>query len=57
MTHVSYIEGDVLTLGLDQFVYAHILHKELDYSIFMLSAGGIEALRLPDPMLALYSCT
>jgi hypothetical protein len=57
MTHVSYIEGDVLTLGLDQFVYAHILHKELDYSIFMLSAGGIEALRLPDPMLALYSYT
>jgi hypothetical protein len=45
MAHVSYIQGDVPTLGLDHFVHTHILCEELDYSIFVLFAGGSKALR------------
>jgi hypothetical protein len=56
MAHVSYIQGDVPTLGLYDFAHAHILCEELDYSFSMLYGGGSKALRLPDPMLALYSC-
>jgi hypothetical protein len=56
MAHVSYIEEDVPTLGLDHFVHTHILGEEIDYSIFMLFARDIKVLRLPDLTLALYSC-
>jgi hypothetical protein len=56
MAHMSYIEGDVSILGLDYFVHALILREEPDYSISMLYEGGIKALRLPEPALALYSC-
>jgi hypothetical protein len=55
MAYVSYIEGNVPSLGLDHFVHTHILRKEPDYSISMLFAGGSKALRLPDPTLSLYS--
>jgi hypothetical protein len=33
---LAYIEGDVPVLGLDNFVHAHILREEPDYSILML---------------------
>jgi hypothetical protein len=36
MANLAYIEGDVPILGLDQFVQAHILRKELDHSLSML---------------------
>jgi hypothetical protein len=51
---LAYIEGDVLVLGLDHFVHAHILHEEPDYSISMVY--GHKAIRLPNPALQLYSC-
>jgi hypothetical protein len=56
MAHLSYIKGDVPTLGPDHFVHAHILCEEMDYSISVLYAGGSKALRLHDLTLALYSC-
>jgi hypothetical protein len=48
------IEGDVPVLGLDQFVHAHILHEEPDYSVSMLY--GHKAIWLPNASLQLYSC-
>jgi hypothetical protein len=51
---LAYIEGDVHVLCLDHFVHAHILHKELNYSVFMLY--GRKVIRLPNPALQLYSC-
>jgi hypothetical protein len=51
---LAYIEEDVLVLGLDHFVHAHILHEEPDYSISMVY--GHKAIRLPNPALQLYSC-
>jgi hypothetical protein len=50
---LAYIEGDVLVLGLDHFVHAHILREEPNYSISMLY--GRKAIRLPNPALQLYS--
>jgi hypothetical protein len=46
---LAYIEGDVPILGLDQFVHAHILHEETDYSVSMLY--GHKAIQLPNPTL------
>jgi hypothetical protein len=51
---LAYSEGDVPVLGLDHFVHAHILHKEPDYSLFMLY--GRKAIWLSNPALRLYSC-
>jgi hypothetical protein len=51
---LAYIEGDVHVLGLDNFVHAHILLKEPDYSISILY--GCKTIRLPNPALRLYSC-
>jgi hypothetical protein len=51
---LAYIEGDVPILGLDHFVHAHILHEEPDYSVSVLY--GRKAIRLPNPVLRLYSC-
>jgi hypothetical protein len=51
---LAYIEGDVLVLGLDHFVHAHILHEEPNYSISMLYSH--KAIRLPNPAHRLYSC-
>jgi hypothetical protein len=56
MSHGSYIRGGVPILGLDHFVHVHILREEMDYTISMLYVGDSNALRLIDPMLALYSC-
>jgi hypothetical protein len=50
---LAYIEGDVPVLGFDHFVHAHILHEEPDYSVSMLY--GCKAIRLPNPVLRLYS--
>jgi hypothetical protein len=46
---LAYIEGDVLVLGLDYFVHAHILREEPNYSVSMLY--GYKAIRLPNPIL------
>jgi hypothetical protein len=46
---LAYIEGDVLVLGLDHFVHAHILREEPDYSVSMLY--GRKAIWLPNPAL------
>jgi hypothetical protein len=54
MTNLSYIEGDVPVLGLDNIVDTHILRKEPDHSLSMLY--GCKAIRLPNPSLRLYSC-
>jgi hypothetical protein len=54
MVNLAYIEGDVPILGLDHFVYTHILREEPDYSVSMLY--GRKAIRLPNPVLRLYSC-
>jgi hypothetical protein len=51
---MAYIEGDVPDLGLDHFVYTHILREEPDHSLFMLY--GRKTIRLPNPGLRLYSC-
>jgi hypothetical protein len=51
---LAYIEGDVVILGLDHFVHAHILREEPDYSVSMLY--GHKAIRLPNLALRLYSC-
>ena len=56
MTHVSYIEEDVPTLGLPHFVHAHTLRDEPDSSISMLYAEGTKVVGLPNPALRLYSC-
>jgi hypothetical protein len=56
MAHVSYIEGDVSILGLDHFLCAHILREEPNYSISILYEGDSNAIRLPNPVLALYFC-
>jgi hypothetical protein len=45
MANLAYIEGDVPILGLDHFVYAHILREEPDYSVSMLYDH--KAIRLP----------
>jgi hypothetical protein len=45
MANLSYIEGDVPILGLDDFVHAHILREEPDYFVSMLY--GCKAIRLP----------
>ena len=55
MTHVSYIGGDVPTLGLPHFVHTHMLCEEPDSSNSMLYAGGTKVVRLPNPALRLYS--
>jgi len=55
MTHVSYIGGDVPTLGLPHFVHVHVLREEPDSTISMLYAGGGRVVRLPNPALRLYS--
>jgi hypothetical protein len=39
-------DGDVPVLGRDHFVYAHILHEELDGSIVILYPGCIERVSL-----------
>jgi hypothetical protein len=36
MANMTYIEGDVPVLGLDDFVHTHILHEEPDHSLSML---------------------
>jgi hypothetical protein len=54
IVNLTYIEGDVLVLGLDHFVHAHILREEPDYSLSMLY--GRKAIQLPNPTLQLYSC-
>jgi hypothetical protein len=54
MANLAYIEGDVPILGLDNFVHAHILCEEPDYSLSMLY--GRKAIQLPNPGLWLYSC-
>jgi hypothetical protein len=54
MANLAYIEGDVPILGLDHFVYTHILREEPDYSVSMLY--GRKAIRLPNLVLRLYSC-
>jgi hypothetical protein len=54
MADLAYIEGDVLVLGLDHFVHAHILCEEPDHSLSMLY--GHKAIRLPNPGIRLYSC-
>jgi hypothetical protein len=51
---LAYIERDVPILSLDHFLHAHILHKELDYSVSM--SYGCKAIRLPNPALRQYSC-
>jgi hypothetical protein len=51
---LAYIDGDVPVLGLDHFVHAHILHEEPDYSVSMMY--GHKVIRLPNPVLRLYSC-
>jgi hypothetical protein len=54
MAIFAYIEGDVPILSLDHFVHAHILCEEPDHSLSMLY--GRKAIRLPNPVLRLYSC-
>jgi hypothetical protein len=54
MANLPYIEGDVPVLGLDHFVHVHILRKEPDHSLSMMY--GRKAIRLPNPVLRLYSC-
>jgi hypothetical protein len=56
MAHMSYIERDVPILGLVHFGHTHIWHKEPDYTISMLYAGGSNTLRLPNLTLVLFSC-
>jgi hypothetical protein len=46
MANRAYIEGDVPILGLDHFVYAHILREEPDHSLPMLY--GCKTIRLPN---------
>jgi hypothetical protein len=46
---LAYIEGDVPILGLDQFVHAHILREEPDYSVSKLY--GRKTIQLPNPAL------
>jgi hypothetical protein len=48
---LAYIEGDVLILGLDHFVHAHILREEPNYSVSMLYRR--KAIRLPNPTIRL----
>jgi hypothetical protein len=54
MVNLAYIEGDVPILGLENFVHTHILREEPDYSVSMMY--GHKAIRLPNPVLRLYSC-
>jgi hypothetical protein len=54
MANLAYIEGDVSILGLDHFIYTHILREKPNHSLFMLY--GRKAIRLPNPGLRLYSC-
>jgi hypothetical protein len=54
MTNLGYIERDVPVLGLDHFVHVHILREEPNYSVSILY--GHKAIRLPNPVLQLYSC-
>jgi hypothetical protein len=54
MANLAYIEGDVPDIGPDHFVHMHILHEEPNHSLFMLY--GHKAIRLPNPVLRLYSC-
>jgi hypothetical protein len=54
MAHLAYIEGDVPVLGLDHLVHAHILREEPNHSLSISS--GRKAIRLPNPVLLLYSC-
>jgi hypothetical protein len=54
MVNLAYIEGDVPDLGLDHFVYTHILREEPDHSLSLLY--GHKAIRLPNLSLRLYSC-
>jgi hypothetical protein len=51
---LAYIEEDVLVLGLDHFIHAHILHEEPDYSVSVLY--GHKAIQLPNLILRPYSC-
>jgi hypothetical protein len=51
---LAYIERDVPILGLNHFVHTRILLEEPDYSVSMLY--GRKAIRLPNPVLQLYSC-
>jgi hypothetical protein len=53
MANLAYIAGDVPNLGLDHFVHAHILCKELDHSLSMLYDH--KAIWLPNTGLRLYS--
>jgi hypothetical protein len=46
MVNLAFIEGNVLVLGLDHFVQAHILCKEPDHSLSMLYS--CKAIRLPN---------
>jgi hypothetical protein len=54
IANLAYIEGDVSILGLDDFVHAHFLHEEPNYSVSMLY--GPITIRLPNSTLRLYSC-
>jgi hypothetical protein len=49
MANLTYIEGDVPILCLDDFVHAHILREEPDYSVSMLY--GRKVIRLLNPVL------
>jgi hypothetical protein len=54
MTNLTYINGDVTTLGIDYFVHMHILREKLDHSLSMLY--GRKAIQLSNPGLGMYSC-
>jgi hypothetical protein len=54
MANLAYNEVDVPILGLDHFVHTHILREEPDHSLSM--SYGRKAIRLPNPVLRLYSC-
>jgi hypothetical protein len=49
MAILAYIEGDVSVLGLDHFVYAHILREEPDHSLSMLHGRKVICLPNPSP--------
>jgi hypothetical protein len=36
LANLAYIEGDVLDLGLDHFVHAHLLREEPDHALSMM---------------------
>jgi hypothetical protein len=53
MANLAYIDGNVPILGLDHFVYEHILHEEPGHSLSMLF--GHKMIWLPNSGIQLYS--